>query len=74
MIEKIELGEECGNLSANALDFYQKMKELLNKEQNELFEKFVNANMQYEGRCEEIYFNEGFKAGFRIAVECLYDC
>lgn len=74
MIEKIGLGEDYKNLSANELDLYQKLKALMNGEQNELFEKFIDANMQCASMAEEIYFKEGFKAGFRIVVECLTDC
>lgn len=74
MIDTIEFGEDYDKLSKTELELYDKIKNMMNEEQNELFEKFVDANIESAGMVEEIYFKEGFKAGLRLAVECLADC
>jgi len=73
MNDNINMGEEYKNLSGQGLDAYNKIKKTLSKEQNELFEEFVNLNIDAAGLANEIHFKEGFKAGILLALECLSD-
>ena len=67
----IKGNEEYKNLCKRGVELYNKLAKILNKRQFKLFEKFADANLDIEGTACEIYFKEGFKAGLRLAVECL---
>ena len=48
----------------------EEFKTTLNKEQNEMLNKILDANSDVDLESSEIYYKEGFKFGLLIGVEC----
>ena len=51
------------------LEFYHKLKAILNDEQNQLLEELLNLNSDSAAICEKDFFAYGFKVGLHIGIE-----
>ena len=51
------------------LEFYHKLKAILNDEQNQLLEELLNLNSDSGAICEKDFFIYGFKVGLHIGIE-----
>ncbi|MDE5721672.1 MAG: hypothetical protein K2I30_02890 [Clostridia bacterium] len=69
--ESIKPSVQYMRFSNESDKLYRRLKELLNDEQFDIFDKFINLAMGMESEAIETYFIEGFKMGMRIAAERL---
>ena len=63
---KLKLDDEC-------LKLYNDLKKILNDEQKEKLEIFINKNMEEESEATFTYYKEGLKIGLLLFAECLQD-
>lgn len=68
--EQIEPTKEYKKFSDEAFRLYDKLSGILTEEQKELFEDFVNKNMDERAEAEIMHFKKGFKTGLLLAMEC----
>lgn len=65
--------EAYQRISRENLKLYNTLKDGLSGEQLDDFIKFADNSCDCEAESNESYFKEGFKAGVRLAVECMCD-
>ena len=69
--EHIVLSDEYKRLTKEALEFYNRLNNLLNDEQKKIFEDFVDSEIQVRAEHSLLHFKEGLKTGLLLAIECL---
>ncbi|MDE6597060.1 MAG: hypothetical protein K2K60_00280 [Clostridia bacterium] len=71
--ENIERNEAARKLDDECLKLYDDLKKILNDEQKEKLEIFINKNMENESETTFAYYKEGLKIGLLLFAECLQD-
>lgn len=69
--ENLEFGEAYHKALSEGCEIYEKLEKSLNKRQKKLLVKLFWSDSEQEAEAVKAVYIEGFKIGFRIAVECL---
>lgn len=71
ILRKRVFSEKHGKKSAEAYKLYVQLTDILNDEQKNIFNKYVDMDIEECAEAETAHFKEGFKTGLLLAIECL---
>ena len=71
--EEIKYTKEYKRVSEKRFRIHEELTEMLTEEQKELFDKFVNLEIDETALSNEAYFKFGMKMGIRLLSECMFD-
>ena len=71
--EGIRENKEYRRISDKRYKIYERLMETLSQEQKELFENFVNLEIDEFAIRNDDYFKMGVKIGVRLVSECIFD-
>ena len=71
--EAVKYGEEYKRISSERMKLHNKLKDMLTAEQNQIFNEYVNSELDEFALSNEAYFKLGMKIGVRLLSECMFD-
>lgn len=71
ILRKRSFSKEYEKLSDEANKLYVQLTDILNDEQNKIFNRYIDMQMCACAEDELVHFKEGFKTGLLVAIECL---
>ena len=71
ILRKRSFSKEYEELSDEAYKLYVQLTDILNDEQNKIFNRYIDTQTCACAEDELVHFKEGFKTGLLLAIECL---
>ena len=73
MHASVKYSKEYEKVSDKRYKIHDKLREMLSDEQKELFDRYVNLELDEFALSNEAYFKFGLKVGARFVAESMYD-